>query len=76
MIVDLYMLDVTVYDLRAKIRQGFERNNHVTDLNVIDILHHKGRQEFQEAINVWKQPVSTNSHLTECAKGTWDRSRS
>ena len=60
MIVDLYGLDVSVYDLRSKIRQGFERNSHVTDLNVIDILHHKGRQEFQETINVWKQPVSTD----------------
>lgn len=58
MVIDTYPLDMDVYDLRAKIREGFERNKHVTDTNVIDILLHKGRQEFQEAINVWKQPVS------------------
>ncbi|KAL7411635.1 NADH dehydrogenase, alpha subcomplex, subunit 6 [Mrakia frigida] len=57
MVIDTYPLDMDVYDLRAKIREGFERNKHVTDTNVIDILLHKGRQEFQEAINVWKQPV-------------------
>lgn len=36
-------------------REEFEKNRHVTDLNVIDRLIFKGRLEFEETINQWKQ---------------------
>ena len=30
-------------------------NRHVTDPKVIDVLIHKSRVEWQEALNAWKQ---------------------
>ena len=41
--------------MRAVIRQRFERNRHLTDSNLIDILLHKSRLEYQETMNFWKQ---------------------
>ncbi|TFY70779.1 hypothetical protein EVG20_g2232 [Dentipellis fragilis] len=54
-ICTLYSLDVTAPYVRAAIRREFERNRYVTDVKVIDILLLKGRQEFQETMNCWKQ---------------------
>ena len=51
----LYALDVPPSTLRAKYREMFERNRHIDDLAVIDIMLHKGQVEFQETINAWKQ---------------------
>lgn len=51
----LYALDVPPSTLRAKYRELFERNRHIDDLAVIDVLLHKGRVDFQETINAWKQ---------------------
>jgi hypothetical protein len=53
----MYQIPCSVYDLRTKVREQFEKNKHVTDVRVIDILILKGRQEFQESINYWKTPV-------------------
>ena len=44
--------------VRLKIRQDFERNRHVTNLGVINMLLHKNQQEYQETLNQWKQEVS------------------
>lgn len=41
--------------VRHSIRQRFERNRNVTDPRAIDVLLLKGRQEFQETVNGWKQ---------------------
>jgi NADH dehydrogenase (ubiquinone) 1 alpha subcomplex subunit 6 len=41
--------------IRTKIREEFERHRDVKDLAVIDILLFKGRQEYQETMNAWKQ---------------------
>jgi len=41
--------------VRHAIRQRFERNRNVTDPRAIDVLLLKGRQDFQETMNVWKQ---------------------
>lgn len=41
--------------IRAKVRTQFERNRNVNDLAVIDLLLFKGRQEYQETMNAWKQ---------------------
>lgn len=44
----LYALNVPASAIRAKVRQEFERNRHVDDLEAADILLLKGYQEFQE----------------------------
>ena len=41
--------------MRAVIRQRFEKNRYVSDPKVIDLLIHKSRQDYQEAVNFWKQ---------------------
>ena len=51
----LYALDVPASAVRAVIRQRFERNRHLSDPNLIDILLHKSRVEYQETMNFWKQ---------------------
>ncbi|WFD25338.1 ndufa6 NADH-ubiquinone oxidoreductase subunit [Malassezia nana] len=51
----LYPLDVPPALLRAKIRTMFERNRHITDVAILDIMLHKGYQEYQETVNAWKQ---------------------
>ncbi|EGO02953.1 NADH-ubiquinone oxidoreductase [Serpula lacrymans var. lacrymans S7.3] len=54
-IVSLYALSVSPQFVRHCIRQQFEQNRYVTDQRVIDILIQKGRLEYQETINCWKQ---------------------
>ncbi|KAI0313480.1 NADH-ubiquinone oxidoreductase Complex1 subunit [Amylostereum chailletii] len=51
----LFALNVPASYIRSQIRQRFEQNRHVTDPKVIDVLILKGRQEFQETMNCWKQ---------------------
>ncbi len=41
--------------VRHCIRAHFEENRYVTDTRVIDVLLLKGRQEYQETLNCWKQ---------------------
>ncbi|KAK7055463.1 hypothetical protein R3P38DRAFT_2847194 [Favolaschia claudopus] len=55
-IVTQYALEVSPTQLRHAIRMRFERNRHVTDVRVIDGLLLKSRQEYQETLNMWKQP--------------------
>ncbi|KAJ7456937.1 NdufA6 NADH-ubiquinone oxidoreductase 14.8 kDa subunit [Mycena latifolia] len=55
-VVDQYALDVSPTQLRHAIRMRFEANRNVTDLRAIDVLLLKSRQEFQETLNMWKQP--------------------
>ncbi|KAI5803222.1 NADH-ubiquinone oxidoreductase 14.8 kDa subunit [Geopyxis carbonaria] len=54
-IINLYMLDVPVPAMRAKIRQEFERNRFVQQLPVVDVLITKSNMEYQETMNYWKQ---------------------
>src|SRR5882762_3209205 len=44
-----------VSEVRAGVRQLFEKNRFVTDPKVIDVLILKGQQEYQETLNCWKQ---------------------
>jgi NADH dehydrogenase (ubiquinone) 1 alpha subcomplex subunit 6 len=55
-IVDQYALDVSPTQLRHAIRMRFEANRNVTDVRAIDVLLLKSRQEYQETLNMWKQP--------------------
>ena len=57
-IVSLYALNISPSMIRLKIRQDFERNRHISDLSIINMLHLKNQQEFQETMNCWKQEVS------------------
>lgn len=41
--------------MRHAIRQRFEKNRYVTDPKAIDVLVLKGRQDYQETMNCWKQ---------------------
>jgi hypothetical protein len=45
--------------IRAKVREQFEKNKFVDDLEAVDILLLKGYQEYQETVNAWKM----ESHL-------------
>ncbi|KAH9248694.1 hypothetical protein BSLG_004571 [Batrachochytrium salamandrivorans] len=54
-IVDMYKLDITSRAMRARIRQEFEKHRYVKDLHVIDVLLFKGRTEYEETLNFWKQ---------------------
>ncbi|KAF7794579.1 hypothetical protein EIP86_005714 [Pleurotus ostreatoroseus] len=58
-IVSIYALNVTVPYFRQCIRRKFEENRHVTDVRLIDRLTLRGRQEWQETLNYWKQ----NDHI-------------
>ncbi|RPA87171.1 NADH-ubiquinone oxidoreductase 14.8 kDa subunit [Ascobolus immersus RN42] len=51
----IYTLDIPVPTIRAKIRQEFERQRHVQQLPVVDVLLQKGHAEYQETVNYWKQ---------------------
>jgi NADH dehydrogenase (ubiquinone) 1 alpha subcomplex subunit 6 len=54
-IVKTYVLNVPIPAVRAKIRQEFERNRHVQQLPVVDMLITKSNMELQETMNYWKQ---------------------
>ncbi|EJU00238.1 NADH dehydrogenase 1 alpha subcomplex subunit 6 [Dacryopinax primogenitus] len=53
-ICDLYAIDIPPSLVRARFRQEFERNKHISDVKVLDVLLLKGRQEYQEIMNTWK----------------------
>lgn len=53
--MQLYALNVSPAYVRNSIRERFEKNRYVTDMRAIDVLLLKGRQEYQETLNCWKQ---------------------
>lgn len=55
MFVELYELNMPVASVRTTIRQEFERNRFQKDLAINNVLYAKGRMEFQELVNFWKQ---------------------
>ncbi|CEQ41761.1 SPOSA6832_03511 [Sporobolomyces salmonicolor] len=57
-IVQIYALNVPAHAIRAKVREMFDRNAQVTDVEAVDILLLKGYQEYQETINCWKMDRS------------------
>jgi hypothetical protein len=58
-IVTLYAANIPPTAIRAKIRQRFEQNKYVDDLQAVDILLAKSYMDYQETLNAWKM----DSHL-------------
>ena len=51
----MYKLDIDPKALQSRIRQEFEKNRSLTELDVINILIFKCRTEYEETMNFWKQ---------------------
>ncbi|KAK9893460.1 NADH dehydrogenase, alpha subcomplex, subunit 6 [Cystobasidium minutum MCA 4210] len=58
-IVTLYAANIPATAIRAKIRQRYEKNKYVDDLQAVDILLAKSYMDYQETLNAWKM----DSHL-------------
>ncbi|KJE91276.1 NADH dehydrogenase 1 alpha subcomplex [Capsaspora owczarzaki ATCC 30864] len=53
--VEKYALDLPVSQAKAKVRELFRANAGITDIKIIDLLVFKGKQNLDEAHNVWMQ---------------------
>ncbi|BFZ02699.1 hypothetical protein BsWGS_05738 [Bradybaena similaris] len=59
-------IPITVEQGRAKVRELFLKNKHVTDIRVIDMLVIKGQMDLVETASIWKQ----TSHVMMFFKDT------
>jgi NADH dehydrogenase (ubiquinone) 1 alpha subcomplex subunit 6 len=54
-VVHEYDIPKTIPVCRKKLRDEFEKNKHVQDIRVIDMLVIKGQMELKETVEIWKQ---------------------
>ncbi|KAJ3296380.1 hypothetical protein BCR33DRAFT_713870 [Rhizoclosmatium globosum] len=54
-ITENYQLEITSDVVKKRIRQEYEKFKGVSDLQTIDVLIYKGRTEYEETMNYWKQ---------------------
>merc|ERR1711939_572673 len=64
-IVQLYALNIPASAVRAKIRQRFNRNAGVDDIETVDMLLHKSQQDYQETMNMFKMESHIMRWFTE-----------
>lgn len=62
---NLYELDMPVSNIKTKIRQEFERNRYVKNIDITNVLYMKGQMEFQELVNFWKQQCHVLNYFDE-----------
>ncbi|BES95824.1 unnamed protein product [Nesidiocoris tenuis] len=63
-----YDIPKNIKQCRAKLREEFDKNKHVQDVRIIDMLVIKGQMELKETVNIWKQ----NGHIMDYFKETWE----
>ncbi|RKO98618.1 hypothetical protein CXG81DRAFT_15681 [Caulochytrium protostelioides] len=64
-IIKLHDLSLTTPMVRRRVRLEFEKKRQVRDLGVIDHLLFKGRTEYEETMNMWKQNAHVMQYFNE-----------
>uniref|UniRef100_A0A161MLJ2 NADH dehydrogenase [ubiquinone] 1 alpha subcomplex subunit 6 n=1 Tax=Triatoma infestans TaxID=30076 RepID=A0A161MLJ2_TRIIF len=60
-----YDIPKSIKQCREKLREEFQKQNHVTDIRVINMLVIKGQMELKEIVNIWKQKGTVMNYWKE-----------